>query len=213
MSDRYAMSDRDAPSLRPQPHSMMTHHEPPTILNPMSREEIDEWGEQMVGRWESAPTFACVGGCIPINVEVKFNVYGPANDGAPIVGEMESTGDCCFCCPIHQVGLRQWNPENMINTEKTLGPPSRELAFFVTVDRARDAEGTLVVTQRGTGVEEGRPMTVTEEWRFSRVRDATMTWKQHTPNRIAVEFRKVSKAPAPLSEQFLTKMQVLRQYL
>ena len=101
----------------------------------------------------------------------------------------------------------------MINTEKTLGPPSRELAFFVTVDRARDAEGTLVVTQRGTGVEEGRPMTVTEEWRFSRVRDATMTWKQHTPNRIAVEFRKVSKAPAPLSEAFLTKMQVLRQYL
>ena len=40
-----------------------------------------------------------------------------------------------------------------------------------------------------------------------------MTWNQHTPNRIAVEFRKVSKAPAPLSEAFLTKMQVLRQYL
>ena len=61
---------------------------------------------------------------------------------------------------------------------------------------ARDAEGTLVVTQRGTGVEEGRPMTVTEEWRFSRVRDATMTWKQHTPNRIAVEFRKDAQDPA-----------------
>ena len=44
MSDRYAMSDRDAPPLQPQPHSMMTQHEPPTILNPMSREEIDEMG-------------------------------------------------------------------------------------------------------------------------------------------------------------------------
>ena len=94
---------------------------------------------------------------------------------------------------------------------------SRELTI-VPVHHARDVDGTLVVTERGTGVvQAGRgspmPTTITQKWRLSRIRDSTMTWEQQTPNRVAVEFRKVSRAPAPLSEAFLTKMQVLRQYL
>ena len=85
-------------------------------------------------------------------------------------------------------------------SDETRPTTKKKTIFFVqTTGSGKPRNGTLVVTQRGTGVEDGRPMTVTEEWHFSRVRDATMTWKQRTPNRVAVEFRKVSKAPAPPS--------------
>ena len=88
--------------------------------------------------------------------------------------------------------------------------PSGEMTY-VPVHAARDAEGTLVINERGTGHADGRPTTVTHEWRFSRVRDATMTWEQQTPNRMAVEFRKVSRMHAPMSEQFRRAQMLMLQ--
>ena len=192
---------------------MTHHHGPPEVLNPFRREDFDEMGQQVVGHWESIPARTCICCCV-LDIAAAFNTYAPANDGDPYVTEMESTGTCCFCLPVHQFGLSHSNPERMIRTEKTIGPPSRDMTF-VPVHAARDAEGTLVINERGTGYEDGRPTTATQEWRFSRVRDATMTWEQQTPNRMAVEFRKVSRMHAPMSERFRSarsaKMQLLQQ--
>ena len=203
------MSDRYTPTPQPQPHAANHHHEPPTMLKPPSREVMDEVAEQVVGRWESIPARNTLG-CCPLDVKVVFNTYAPANDGEPYVTESETTGVWCFCVPIHQVGLLLTIPDDMTTREMTVGP-LRDLTF-VTVDHKRDAEGTLVITQHGTGVEEGRPTDVVQEWRFSRIRDPTMTWEQQTPLRVALEFRKVSRAHAPLSEKFRPKMEMLRAF-
>jgi hypothetical protein len=172
---------------------------------------MDGVAEQVVGRWESIPARNTVGGCCPLDVEVAFNTYAPANDGEPYMTESETTGVCCFCVPIHEVGLLLTIPEEMTTREMSLGMSLRDL-IFVTVDHKRDAEGTLVINQHGTGVEAGRPSTVVQEWRFSRFRDPTMTWEQQTPNRIALEFRKVSRAHSPLSEKFRPKMEMLKAF-
>lgn len=208
------MFDRYAPTPQPQFHTTIHHHEPPTIPKPMSREDIDEVGNQIVGRWESVPARSCIACCV-LDIEVAFNTYAPLNDGDPYVTESETTGACCFCFPIHEVGLMHTNPEGMITTEKSVGMSSRELTI-VPVHHARDVDGTLVVTERGTGVvQAGRgspmPTTITQKWRLSRIRDSTMTWEQQTPNRVAVEFRKVSRAHATMSERFRAKIEALRR--
>ena len=50
------------------------------MFTPPSQEVMDKLGKDFVGHWESVPGTKWIGGCIPLKVDYKRNVYAPTGD-------------------------------------------------------------------------------------------------------------------------------------
>ena len=144
------------------------------MFTPPSQEVMEKLGKDSVGHWESVPGTKWIGGCIPLKVDYKMNVYAPTGDEDVYLHESEADVTCCFCNKMHQTTTGRsggLSNEEIGQDEESLLQLSGRM-----VDHTRDDAGSHLVTYQVDGVDhDGLLASRQDTYRFSNTGDATMT--------------------------------------
>jgi len=174
------------------------------MFTPPSQEVMEKLGKDSVGHWESVPGTKWIGGCIPLKVDYKMNVYAPTGDEDVYLHESEADVTCCFCNKMHQTTTGRsggLSNEEIGQDEESLLQLSGRM-----VDHTRDDAGSHLFTYQVDGVDHaGLFASRQDKFRFSNTGDATMTSTTTQPYAFKLECKKVSRVPKPLSDRFLRK--------
>ena len=175
------------------------------MFTPPSQEVMEKVGKDFVGHWESVPGTKWIGGCIPLKVDYKRNVYAPTGDEDVYLFESEADVTCCCCNKMHQTTTGRLSGgssfEEIGQDEESLLQLSSRM-----VDHTRDDAGSHLVTYQVDGVDhDGLLASRQDKFRISNTGDATMTSTNTEPHAFKLEFKKVSRVPKPLSDRFLRK--------
>ena len=174
------------------------------MVTPPSEEVMDKLGKGLVGHWESVPGTKWIGGCIPLKVDYKMNVYAPTGDEDVYLRETEADVTCCFCNKMHQTTTGR--SSGGLSSE--IGQDEESLLQLSgrMVDHTRDDAGSHLVTYQVDGVDhDGLLASRQDKFRISNTGDATMTFTYTEPHAFKLECKKVSRVPEPLSDRFLRK--------
>ena len=175
-------------------------------VTPPPKEVMDKLGRDFVGHWETVPGTKWIG-CIPIKVDAKINFYAPTGDEDVYLDESEADVTCCFCNKMHQCSTGR-SSGGMTREEIGLEESKLRLSQQL-VDYTRDNVGSHLVTYQVNGVDyEGQQASRQDTFRFSNFGDATMTSETTKPHAYKLDFKKVSRFPKPLSDQFLRKKEL-----
>ena len=194
MSDHVVTQSNEA-----QPEQVM-------MFTPPSKEVMDKLGKDLVGHWESVPDTKWIGGCIPLKVDYKMNVYAPTGDEDVYLNESEADATCCFCIKMHRTTTGRSSSGGLSFDEIGQDEESLHQLSSRTVDHMRDDAGSHLVTCQVDGTDhDGLRVSRQGTFRFSNTGDATITFTATKPYAVKWELKKVSMVPKPLSDRFLQK--------
>ena len=176
------------------------------MFTPPSKEVMDKLGKDLVGHWESVPGTKWIGGCIPLKVDYKMNVYAPTGDEDVYLNESEADATCCFCIKMHRTTTGRSSSGGLSFEEIGQDEESLHQLSSRTVDHMRDDAGSNLVTCQVDGTDhDGLRVSRQDTFRFSNTGDATITSTATKPYAVKWELKKVSRVPKPLSDRFLQK--------
>ena len=112
------------------------------MFTPPSKEVMDKLGKDLVGHWESVPGTKWIGGCIPLKVDYKMNVYAPTGDEDVYLNESEADATCCFCIKMHRTTTGRSSSGGLSFEEIGQDEESLHQLSSRTVDHMRDMESS-----------------------------------------------------------------------
>ena len=205
----YGRGDGDARVNRaPPPAQGMTASKDEVEEALPPKEVMDKLWRDFVGHWKTVPRTNWIW-CIPFKVDVKLNIYAPTGDSDVYLDETELDVTCYFCNEMHQCSTARTS--GGLHREEIGLAESRLRLSDRMVDYTRDNVGSQLVTYQVNGVDyEGIQTSRQNTFRFSNFGDATMTSVTTTGRVCKLDFKRVSRIPKPLSDQFLLKKELPR---